>query len=828
MPLGADAALDNPKLPAVYLLSEPHPKDLLAAGKIISLCHPTMREVDPTITKRVENLIDAARPYAPWTTLSDFQYTETAVQGLLKPKFIDTQLKGMTGSWLRGQGDITLKDYHEYRRVLTQAHLSGVQFRKATVKATLWGVEKKYTFFYRDPWEWIRSLVTDPSLASVTTWKSRRMFYCENGHREQFIAEPWTADRWYEADTELPLPNPYPHCWVPLHIWLDKGLVTKHVKMFPIVARCLSLPSEIRNASGNGGGVFLGFMVMVKDPGNPKDRTDKENYEFAQFKREIYQQVLEIIFFFAVSAVLERQGFLIESLDFEEAWNFTCCRAGRAKFPCPRCLVSQEMLHFLQRTFEARTSSNMRAIVRLAQNAPNATQKEKILMEHGLHDVVHFMWNFRFSDPYQAVSYDLLHFDESGKWGHHLWPLILDLLGELRLLTEMTDIMNKFPRWRNLKYIDDLATKDFTDGQTHFDILKLLPYKCSLIHCTRTLLQFRMMGGLRGMIDSRIEVLQKLIGTYEYWCEHFIVHAVQDIRSKGVLRNATTRTGEGFHQEIAQHYNKTNFREAEGQIANEDEDQEAIARTRLIVDDFFRHLSGEDVDDNEATNQQNETAQFNQQSGRRIPKSKLPPASSDNQWIFGSVLRSGDSRSYQDLHAGGDPAYHSFDPRLRDFLHGQFPTEYLTAEDRIEVETFRCVYITFQSKDDWMECEDILRCNNNWYKKRPSDKPGLACARLRSLIRCKLPSGRITDIAIVQTMKRSSWRPRTVWDGCAVYDEEKDFSFLLMDYVIRGALLVPVLPSPPSRPHSRLHFFVDVVDGDMFLRSLNSTTHVCH
>ncbi|KAJ7306679.1 hypothetical protein DFH08DRAFT_902012 [Mycena albidolilacea] len=108
------------------------------------------------------------------------------------------------------------------------------------------------------------------------------------------------------------------------------------------------------------------------------------------------------------------------------------------------------------------------------------------------------------------------------------------------------------------------------------------------------------------------------------------------------------------------------------------------------------------------------------------------------------------------------------------------------------------------------------------------DKPGLACARLRSLIRCKLPSGRITDIAIVQAMKRSSWRPRTVWDGCAVYDEKKDFSFLLMDYVIRGALLVPVVPSPPSRPHSRLHFFVDVVDGDMFLRSLNSTTHVCY
>ncbi|KAJ6588227.1 hypothetical protein B0H19DRAFT_924249, partial [Mycena capillaripes] len=149
---------------------------------------------------------------------------------------------------------------------------------------------------------------------------------------------------------------------------------------------------------------------------------------------------------------------------------------------------------------------------------------------------------------------------------------------------------------------------------------------------------------------------------------------------------------------------------------------------------------------------------------------------------------------------------------------------------------FQCVYIAFQSNDDWSESEDILRCNHNWYKSGPrydcvlfnQDDPGLACARLRSLIRCKLPSGRIVDLAIVQVMKKSSWRPRTVWDGCAVYEEEKNFSFLLMDYIIRGALLVPVRPTPSSRPNSRLHFFVDVIDGDMFLRSLNSTTRVCY
>ncbi|KAK6971602.1 hypothetical protein R3P38DRAFT_2586908, partial [Favolaschia claudopus] len=114
---------------------------------------------------------------------------------------------------------------------------------------------------------------------------------------------------------------------------------------------------------------------------------------------EIYQQVLEIIFEIiwrkastgervecgdAVDRILY-PGFLIESLDFEEAWNFTCCRAGRAKHPCPRCLVSQDMLDSLQQLFPLRTTATMRAAINRARSAPNATQREKVLMDFGLH-----------------------------------------------------------------------------------------------------------------------------------------------------------------------------------------------------------------------------------------------------------------------------------------------------------------------------------------------------------------------------------------------------------------------------------------------------------
>ncbi|KAK6997128.1 hypothetical protein R3P38DRAFT_2563781 [Favolaschia claudopus] len=70
-----------------------------------------------------------------------------------------------------------------------------------------------------------------------------------------------------------------------------------------------------------------------------------------------------------------------------------------------------------------------------------------------------------------------------------------------------------------------------------------------------------------------------------------------------------------------------------------------------------------------------------------------------------------------------------------------------------------------------------------------SEGPGVSCARLRSLIRCQLPSGRIVDLAMVQSMKHTNWRPKTLWDGCLVLEEGKNLSFLLMDFVIRGAFL---------------------------------------
>ena len=92
--------------------------------------------------------------------------------------------------------------------------------------------------------------------------------------------EPNTADTWWDVDvsshisakyailffspkSELPYCDQFPHSYLPLHFWLDKGMVTRRVKKYPMLLRPAWLPRQIRNASGNGGGVLIGYMPIV-------------------------------------------------------------------------------------------------------------------------------------------------------------------------------------------------------------------------------------------------------------------------------------------------------------------------------------------------------------------------------------------------------------------------------------------------------------------------------------------------------------------------------------------------------------------------------------
>ncbi|KAJ7874554.1 hypothetical protein B0H14DRAFT_3106742 [Mycena olivaceomarginata] len=467
-------------------------------------------------------------------------------------------------------------------------------------------------------------------------------------------------------------------------------------------------------------------------------------------------------------------------------------------FPCPICLVHKSDLHKITGHFKLRTTQTMKAVVIRARRKGTKTAKEDILKSHGLHDVQHFLWDYRFSDPYAAYSYDLLHSDDLGKWGHHIWPLLLDVLEGLKQKGPFAE-----------KCVQQFLST-FSDILLKLSVLpcivQLLPPNDTLVHCIRAYERCRIMAGMHCMPEQRLRRLDVLIQDYEYWAsltrefkrvaddygkdfdlfkQHVLSHLVSDIRKKGTTNHGSTRPGEGFQQEARAAYARTNGKNAAHQMSRIDETQEAIARTRMAIDNHDKsQTEPEEVDE--------------------TPVESLDGA----HWTFGAPVPGRlvtsrtleeDNRIYQVRRY-----YHSW------LFLNSFGLLFINYR---QIQSFKCVYISYQSMEDWRGARDILRCNPSFHQNVRYDcvlvnftDPGLHFARLRHLLRCNPPSGQQIDIAIVRI---------TRWAGCQVRDEVQEYSLLSMEHVIRGAFLAPAY----GTPNELTHFLVDTIDADMFLRA---------
>ncbi|KAJ7686401.1 hypothetical protein B0H17DRAFT_985201 [Mycena rosella] len=381
--------------------------------------------------------------------------------------------------------------------------------------------------------------------------------------------------------------------------------------------------------------------------------------------------------------------------------------------------------------------------------------------------------------------------------------------------------MREFSRWPGLKHCNQVTTIHFTDGQTFYDILKsvlpcivqILPSNNPLVHCIRAYQRYRLMAGMYCMPARRLAQLNEFIKDYEHWCtrvskeygknfdffkQHAASHLVQDIRSKGTTNHGSTRPGEGFQQEAAEAYNQTNFKNVASQMNRINETQEAIARIRMAIDQHDQQCEEGDVDS---------TPKF----------SRVTSAS----WRFGAAGRIVNSNAFGVLKPAGCTVQ-NFNLMLRDFIAEHFPDDRVSYEQRIQIQPFKCAHLTYQSFEDWRGLEDIVRCNPSFHGSERydsvlfnSDSPGMSFARISALLRCTLESKRQFDVALVHEFRQNKWKPRTAWAGCQVHEEAKEYSLLLMDYVIRGALLTRA----PVVGKGNLHFLVDTVDPDTFLRA---------
>ncbi|KAJ7713580.1 hypothetical protein B0H14DRAFT_2644754 [Mycena olivaceomarginata] len=517
---------------------------------------------------------------------------------------IRAQLKGLHSSWCRDT-NITIKTTDELKVYLERTKNYVVEFHEHKFKEMFDGEVYHFRFFYRNPWDWLLDLVSDPTLANNIVWYPSRNTLSSTEINNASATSFGTGTNGGICSI-LPVVAGIPHCVLLLLAWLDKGRVSSHTNMHPIIFRSLSLPSAIWNGSGNGGRELGGFMVQVQDRKDPDNRSQSAKILFAKFKRDIYHRVLQVIFVETMKQqasggkcvpcgdAVDRVLFPripILSLDGEEACTCAATRSSLADFPCPCCLVHQDQLHnFFSTTLEflLRTTVTMKAIYEQAQSECFKGAAEDLLQCHGLHSTENTFWSLEGSDPYEAISYDTLHADDTGKWGKHLWPLLQDTLPSQHFSPES---MSKVPRWPGLKHFANVTTKDINDGQSWLDIEKMTSSSARML--TR-----KSMGNSaryffhcpQNFVLTALEKLNKKYNkSFDYPKQHALWHSTPDICAKGPHSIYCTWIKEGFHQETREIYRPTPTSSL--QMTSLDAIREAMAHVWITVNQYDAEIS---------------------------------------------------------------------------------------------------------------------------------------------------------------------------------------------------------------------------------------------
>ncbi|THU84437.1 hypothetical protein K435DRAFT_870260 [Dendrothele bispora CBS 962.96] len=703
-------------------------------------------------------------PWAPFRSLADFEYTEIAIRSGMAKQTVDSQLRLMHTSWTK-RSKITLSGYSDMINTLSSAQGICVRFQNGSLIRTYRGKSYTFEFCFRDPWEWVVSLVTYPTLAGSICWYPVCKYLHSGTHVQRLFDEPQTAEMWWNIQDTIKKTNQYPHCFLPLLVWLDKGNVTRKVKLHPMIAQASFLPNIIRNTSGNSSGVLLGYLPSVSqivgfhDPAN-----EAEKAEQCIFKLEVYHGILEVVFESLqkpakigecincadkITRVLF-PGIPYAALDGEEAWAYACIRAANANFPCPRCLVPHHELDLITGAFPLRTTASMESVFWRARAAPTATEKSNILKSVGLHDVANFFWSLPHSDPYKAISYDTLHKDDLGKFGKHIYPVLVRVIEEAGLTGKLNQNMNQVPSWSNLKHFRQITTLEYVDGKDMLHILKciipcivqLLPRNSSLLRCIHSLAQIWMMIDLNCISEDHLSRLKGYIARYQRFCQlvsqeydklfvfpkqHDVSHIISDIREKGVTHNYSTRPGESFQQGARQAYERTNKKNVDPQMTRIDGYQEVVARIRLEVDESDR-ISKTDSDLNPPLidpSSAQPDKDYSNTVGDKTLKQHL--SNTSKHWTLGADVR---RRwiSCLDLQTTVPTTlgFKDIGERLHKFLKA-FVSPNLASNADIELRQYHFLTLRYVSCVDWTLQADLLRSNPSF-----NGKPRYDCALLNT------------------------------------------------------------------------------------------------
>ncbi|KAF9235747.1 hypothetical protein BU15DRAFT_77676 [Melanogaster broomeanus] len=447
-------------------------------------------------------------PWKPFRSRLDFEIAELALHASLN-KDETNRLISLVHRAAGGSELFSLMNYKEVSETWSQSSHRFTPFEQTIISVPYRKEERCFEVHFRPLWDWATGLLSDPHVGPHAVFDAEQL-YKYNGHQfERFIDEPWTADAFWNAQSQLP-PGGKPLAFI---LYSDKTKLSTFgtAKAYPVVARLANLPVNIRNGNGRGGGRIVGWLPIVKE-----SQKDKHKPAFVNFKNVVWHKAFNVLlesiikyvktgFWFECADKISRLLFpiiLILSGDYEEQCVMALIRGLKSKFPCPVCLVPKDQLSQYG-VYASRHASQSESVVTTARAEGTVAEKEAKLKEYSLRDVDNVFWMMLHSNVNGAISWDRLH-AHGGLWRDHLWKefgLIVSEMGR-NALTTVDDNFEAFPRWRNLSHFSQVMGISFTDGSKHEEISKLLLFAAHpIIDRQKHPTAYQLLKCMRGFVE---------------------------------------------------------------------------------------------------------------------------------------------------------------------------------------------------------------------------------------------------------------------------------------------------------------------------------------
>ncbi|KAJ7877138.1 hypothetical protein B0H13DRAFT_2235919 [Mycena leptocephala] len=719
--------------------------------------------------------------------------------------------------------DFTLTSQRELDELWELASHKCTKFARGTITVKYKDEDNTFDTYTRPLWDWARSLIQDPRLASSFVWDAEKAYKFDGETYVRFYQEPWTADAFWAAQSSLPDdPAAKPVCYV---IYADKSKLSSFGTQKAYATR---------NSTRFGGGQVVGHQPIVDEDSKEKGKPAFTNFKNIVWHTAFYKLLESLVIpakvgdWMACGDGIPRWLWpiiLILAADYEEACVMALIRGLTSMYPCPICYVPWQEQSDLSMEHPQRVGQDSERLIQEARAMRTAAEREEFLKDHGLRDVDNALWKIKGSDPHEAISYNPLHADDGGFWGTHLFGQIKQRVTELgrEAIVKIEEQFAAFPRWRGLHHFDSIMNTTLNDGSKHEDVAKTMLFVAHsvlvdepgllLLQALRSYLVLRTAIKFEVHTSDTLAVGRNELltldstvkGTEPYGNKdwnfpkfHSRLHAFDHIEKKGASRNFGTKTSESMHGAIRKTYLRlTNFKD----LVKHD-------HRRTVATYIQEQIEALNEDPSESPEDMESSVLSNIDIG-----SKLKPVSF--------------AKLEQDM--SHDTAFQRFRVKF-----GVFITQFLTAheynlpngkplrfDDTDTISPFQFLKVHYESMSDWKWTADYLRCNPKFHDHprydfvlvQTTDKP--IFAQLLYMFSCTV-EGKSHHFALILPLDAPTGnvkkKDKLLRFRRVRAQARKNSEFISLHSIIRGAVLV----ADSDRASDFLVF--DVLDGDTSLR----------